>query len=131
MLMCMRLTIRAPRATGKPAPQILAYRRSGMGRTCVVRNAHAGSTIGALAPTTTPVQAQPGVTTSSPLTAREREVLELMSQGVTAVQIARMLNISVHTCRGYMKSIHAKLGVRSQLEAVVRAQALGLLERRR
>jgi len=97
----------------------------------VVRNAHAGSTIGALAPTTTPAQAQPGVTTSSPLTAREREVLELMGQGVTAVQIARMLNISVHTCRGYMKSIHAKLGVRSQLEAVVRAQELGLLERRR
>ena len=33
----------------------------------------------------------------------------------------------VETCRGYMKSVHAKLGVRSQLEAVIKAQELQLL----
>ena len=97
----------------------------------LVRNAHSGSTIGAGTLTTTPTQAKPGESARSSLTAREHEVLELMGQGVTAVEIARILNISVHTCRGYMKTIHAKLGVRSQLEAVVRAQELGLLERRR
>lgn len=62
------------------------------------------------------------------LTFRERDVLALMGKGAAPVQIARVLDISVHTCRGYVKSIHAKLGARSQLEAVIKAQWLGLLE---
>src|SRR6195952_1702235 len=61
------------------------------------------------------------------LTAREAEVLALMGQGMGASAIARVLSISVHTCRGYVKTIHAKLDVRSQLEAVARAQRLGLI----
>jgi DNA-binding CsgD family transcriptional regulator len=43
--------------------------------------------------------------------------------------IARVLGITLETCRGYVKSLHAKLGVRSQLEAVVKAQQLGLVAR--
>jgi DNA-binding CsgD family transcriptional regulator len=43
--------------------------------------------------------------------------------------IARVLGISLHTCRGYVKSLLSKLGVSSQLEAVVTAQRLGLIER--
>jgi DNA-binding NarL/FixJ family response regulator len=62
------------------------------------------------------------------LTGREQEVLTLMGRGMGVSAIARLLNISVHTCRGYVKSIHAKLDVRSQLEAVVKAQRLGLIE---
>ena len=62
------------------------------------------------------------------LTLRERDVLALMGKGVAPAQIAHVLNISVHTCRGYVKSIHAKLGARSQLEAVVKAQQLGLID---
>jgi DNA-binding NarL/FixJ family response regulator len=62
------------------------------------------------------------------LTGREREVLILMGRGMGVSAIARLLAISVHTCRGYVKSIHAKLDVRSQLEAVVKAQRLGLIE---
>lgn len=61
------------------------------------------------------------------LTARERDVLKLMGQGASAPEIARELNISVNTCRGYVKAVHAKLGVRSQLEAVVKAHRLGLI----
>lgn len=61
------------------------------------------------------------------LTSREHDVLELMGKGAAPRQIARELNISVNTCRGYVKAVHAKLGVRSQLEAVVRAQTLGLI----
>ena len=61
------------------------------------------------------------------LTAREQDVLALMGQGIAPAEIARILSISVNTCRGYVKSIHAKLGVRSQLEAVVKAQRLGLI----
>lgn len=62
-----------------------------------------------------------------PLSAREQEVLELMGRALAPQEIAPLLNISVHTCRGYVKSIHAKLQVRSQLEAVVKAQRLGLI----
>jgi DNA-binding NarL/FixJ family response regulator len=41
--------------------------------------------------------------------------------------IARVLGIGLQTCRGYVKSLHSKLGARSQLEAVVKAQQVGLL----
>lgn len=61
------------------------------------------------------------------LTPRERDVLLHLAQGLAPKAIARLLSISVHTCRGYVKSLLAKLGVRSQLEAVVRAQELGLV----
>ena len=62
------------------------------------------------------------------LTSREQEVLVLMGQGIAPSAIARLMNISLNTCRGYVKTIHAKLGARSQLEAVVKAQRLGLIE---
>jgi DNA-binding NarL/FixJ family response regulator len=71
-----------------------------------------------------PPMVDPGVAS---LTVREGEVLTLMGKGVAPVGIARMLGISVNTCRGYVKSIHLKLGVRSQLEAVVKAQRLGII----
>jgi len=61
------------------------------------------------------------------LTDRELEVLQLSGQGLTAAGIGRVLGISLHTCRGYIKSLHAKLGVTTQLEAVVKAQHLGLI----
>lgn len=61
------------------------------------------------------------------LTDRELEVLRLSGQGLTASGIGRVLGISLHTCRGYIKSLHAKLGVTTQLEAVVKAQHLGLI----
>jgi DNA-binding CsgD family transcriptional regulator len=44
--------------------------------------------------------------------------------------IARVLGISLNTCRGYVKSLLSKLGASSQLEAVLKAQQLGLLEAR-
>ena len=64
------------------------------------------------------------------LTRREREVLECLGQGMQVKSISRSLGIGQETCRGYIKSLHAKLGVRSQLQAVVRAQELGLLDLR-
>lgn len=61
------------------------------------------------------------------LTDRELEVLTLLGQGLTASGISRMLGISLNTGRGYIKSLHAKLGVTTQLEAVVKAQHLGII----
>lgn len=61
------------------------------------------------------------------LTAREQHVLELLSEGRDVRAIARQLDISVHTCRGYVKSLLSKLDAHSQLEAVVMARTQGLV----
>jgi DNA-binding NarL/FixJ family response regulator len=61
------------------------------------------------------------------LTQRELEVLRLMAKGHDVRANAKTLGISQNTCRGYVKSILAKLGVHSQLEAVVTATRLNLL----
>ena len=61
------------------------------------------------------------------LTRRELEVLRLMAQGNDVRANALALGISENTCRGYVKSILAKLEVHSQLEAVVSATRLGLV----
>ncbi|MFD1214304.1 response regulator [Arthrobacter sp. GCM10027362] len=57
-----------------------------------------------------------------PLTARERQVLALMAAGNDVRTNARLLGISENTCRGYVKSILAKLDAHTQLEAVAVAQ---------
>ncbi|WP_160006100.1 response regulator transcription factor [Nocardioides sp. AX2bis] len=62
------------------------------------------------------------------LTPREVLVLQLLSDGRYVADIARELGISVHTCRGYVKTLLAKLGAHSQLEAVAIASRRGLLE---
>lgn len=61
------------------------------------------------------------------LTQRELEVLRLMATGKDVRGNAKALGISLNTCRGYVKSILAKLGAHSQLEAVVTATRMGLL----
>ncbi len=62
------------------------------------------------------------------LTARELEVLSYLGQGMPTQSISRVMGISLHTCRGYMKSLHCKLGVSTQLEAVIKAKNLGLID---
>ena len=62
-----------------------------------------------------------------PLTAREREVLELLSQGLSNKQIARRLQISEHTVKFHVSSIYAKLGAGSRTEAVSLAGRRGLI----
>ena len=61
------------------------------------------------------------------LTAREQRVLELLAEGRDVRSIARQLDISVHTCRGYVKALLSKLDAHSQLEAVVVARTQGLV----
>jgi DNA-binding NarL/FixJ family response regulator len=61
------------------------------------------------------------------LTPREREVLTLMAQAQDAQRIAEKLGISVNTARGYVQQVLEKLDAHSRLEAVVRANELGLL----
>lgn len=60
------------------------------------------------------------------LTRREREVLDLLMVGTDARRIARALGISLNTCRLHVKTLLAKLGAHSQLEAVAIARREGL-----
>jgi len=66
-------------------------------------------------------------TPPTPLTARELDVLELLAEGMSPAMAADDLGISLHTCRGHIKSILSKLQAHSQLEAVVIAWQRGLL----
>ena len=61
------------------------------------------------------------------LTPREHDVLDGLGRGLPPKVIARSLGITVQTCRGYLKTLMAKLGTGTQLETVVAAQRLGLL----
>lgn len=62
-----------------------------------------------------------------PLTAREREVIQLMAQGLANKQIALSLGISEHTVKFHLSSLYAKLGISSRTEAVKRGIELGLI----
>lgn len=62
------------------------------------------------------------------LTAREGDVLDGLAAGGDVPTIARWLGISVHSVRGHVKSITAKLGVHSQLQAVITAARRGLID---
>lgn len=64
---------------------------------------------------------------SEQLTLRERDVLDLVSQGLSNKQIARQLQISEHTVKFHLSSLFAKLGVSSRTEAVNRGARQGLI----
>lgn len=64
---------------------------------------------------------------SEPLTAREREVLGRLSQGLSNKQIARGLQISEHTVKFHVASIFTKLGASSRTDAVSRGARSGLI----
>jgi DNA-binding CsgD family transcriptional regulator len=55
--------------------------------------------------------------TRGTLSPRETEVHELLAQGLTNEEIARLLYISLSTTKVHVKHIYEKLGVRSRLEA--------------
>src|SRR5262249_51668667 len=61
------------------------------------------------------------------LTAREVECLRWVALGKHATEIAAILNISPHTTRDYLKSVHYKLDCVSSAQAVTKAIRLGLL----
>jgi DNA-binding CsgD family transcriptional regulator len=52
------------------------------------------------------------------LTPREIEVLEAISEGLSTSKIASLLGISSATVRSHVKSLLAKLGLHSRVEAV-------------
>ncbi len=63
----------------------------------------------------------------SDLTARETEVLRLLSRGYSNQAIATELGIRLATVRNHVQSVIEKLQAHSKLEAVAVAQRLGLI----
>ena len=64
---------------------------------------------------------------AEPLTAREREVLELLGRGLSNRLIARELHISEHTVKFHISSLYAKLEVNNRAEAVSQGARRGLI----
>jgi LuxR family maltose regulon positive regulatory protein len=63
---------------------------------------------------------------SDPLTARERDVIAMISQGLSNKRVARALEISPETVKSHVKHIFLKLAVGTRAEAVSRALSLEL-----
>ncbi len=63
-----------------------------------------------------------------PLTDREIEVLRLIAEGLSRQEIASQLFLSLNTVKAHARNIYGKLGVHSQMQAVGKARALGVLE---
>lgn len=60
------------------------------------------------------------------LTAREREVLGLLAQGVRLADIGTTLGISRHTAGDHVKNVYRKLNISSRAAAALHARQLGL-----
>jgi PAS domain S-box-containing protein len=61
------------------------------------------------------------------LTPRQREVLELIAEGLTGKTIAERLGITVPTVRNHIRAILIEFGAHSQVEALAAAGRRGLL----
>jgi len=85
------------------------------------------------------VGAQPSPTPSSPttpnyhrktmphLTRRQLEVLDLVTQGKTNKEIAKLIGVSDETIKNHISSIFKALGVSSRTEAAIQASHWGLV----
>ncbi|HEX2204502.1 MAG TPA: helix-turn-helix transcriptional regulator, partial [Longimicrobium sp.] len=78
--------------------------------------------------------AEPGVAASGaahagaaePLSAKERQVLRLLAEGLSNPEIARELIVSVNTVKTHLKRIYQKLGVSTRREAREAARRLAV-----
>ena len=55
------------------------------------------------------------------LTKREMEILLLLAEGFDNKNIAKILNISIHTVKANLEMIYYKLNVKNRLQAVVKS----------
>jgi DNA-binding NarL/FixJ family response regulator len=65
---------------------------------------------------------------AEPLSEREREILQLMAQGLSNREIADHLILAQGTVKNYVTIILQKLGARDRTQAALRARELGLLQ---
>lgn len=87
----------------------------------------------ASAPASLPAQVQTPVdpaaeqATTTSLSVRERQVLDLITKGFTYEEIANLMAISRNTVMTFVRRIYSKLEVKSKAEAIYEARLQGLL----
>ena len=62
------------------------------------------------------------------LTKRETEILNILSRGLSNLEVAILLGISENTIPVHIRNIYKKLNTKNRLEAVFEARSLGILE---
>ena len=65
---------------------------------------------------------------ASALTPRETEILQMLGHGLTMRQVGNRLGISPRTVETHIAKLYRKLDVRTRVQAVARAAALGLID---
>jgi DNA-binding CsgD family transcriptional regulator len=83
-----------------------------------------------LPPRAAPLDLRPRIPAASggpALTAREREILELVAQGQSNKEIGRTLGISPETVKTHLENVYCKLAVARRAQAIARAKDLALL----
>lgn len=71
-----------------------------------------------------------GQRSSSGLTSRERQILQLLSEGLRPGEIADQLYLSIKTVKNHLTNVYTKLEVETGAQAVVEAFQRGLVHRR-
>lgn len=66
----------------------------------------------------------PAPVTDGCFTGRQREVFQLLREGLSTKGIARRLDLSIGTVKVHLASVYRQLGVHSRLEAVTQARGL-------
>ena len=65
-----------------------------------------------------PLRAESKGLVAPPLTGREREVLVLLANGASTIEMRERLDVSEHTVRTHVRSVLSKLGAHSRVEAL-------------
>ena len=86
-----------------------------------------GSIVGVFGLADPTAELPPAPTSSVDLTPRQLDVLRYVAAGHSTDHIARTLGISTETVRNHVRGLMGRLGAHTRLEAVIRANELGLV----
>ena len=126
VLAALRAGARGYVLKGTRRPELLRAIRSVVAGEAILGAGIAGRLVGYLAGATS-VASSPASTPAFPeLTAREREILDLIAAGRSNADITNHLVLSPKTVRNHISSVFAKLGVTTRAEAIVRGREAGL-----
>jgi LuxR family maltose regulon positive regulatory protein len=108
--------------------QLLDQQRAQKGAGQTVSLTYLANLLKAFAPVgSLPVSPVAGEPLLDPLSWREHEVLRLIATGRKNREIADELVVVTGTVKAHINTIYQKLGVKSRVQAIVRARSLGLL----
>ncbi len=65
--------------------------------------------------------------TQKVLTARQIEILQLLSRGLSYQEVGEQLNVTTKTIKNHASAIYERLGVKNKTEAIFEARSIGLL----